>query len=240
LCLGGAKNHLILLPDADPDMSASDIVASFTGMAGQRCMAASALVAVGDCEPILNKVIEKAKALVCGDTLGPIITKESHQRITDFIANCEKHGAKLRLDGRNVTVKGCEKGYYMAPTIIDNVTPAMDVWKEELFGPVLSIVRAKTLEEAVAVQNQSLYGNGASVYTRRGDLADYAQKHLTAGMIGTNIGVPVPREPFSFGGAKASKFGVGDITGQSSIEFWTQRVKLTTKWSSAARKDWMS
>jgi malonate-semialdehyde dehydrogenase (acetylating)/methylmalonate-semialdehyde dehydrogenase len=144
------------------------------------------------------------------------------------------------VDGRNATVKGKENGYYVGPTIIDFITPDMAIAKEEVFGPVLAIMRAKTLDEALQIENKSEYGNAASVFTQSGGLARYVMENASAGMIGVNVGVPVPREPFSFGGWNESKFGTCDITGKSSIEFWTQMKKTTTKWNPEAGINWMS
>ncbi|MBL7962135.1 aldehyde dehydrogenase family protein, partial [bacterium] len=140
----------------------------------------------------------------------------------------------------NTVVEGKEEGFYVGPTVIDYVTPGMAIAKEEVFGPVLSIIRVKDLDEAIGIENTSEYGNAASVFTQSGSAARYVMDHASAGMIGINIGVPVPREPFSFGGWNESKFGVCDITGKSSIEFWTLLKKTTTKWNPEAKKNWMS
>lgn len=240
LCLGSAKNHLLVLPDAHPEMTARDVVASMSGMAGQRCMAASVLILVGDCNHILEKIVTQAKNIVCGENLGAITNLNAKKRITDLVASAETEGAKILLDGRGVRVTGLENGYYFGPTVIDQVKPHMRVAKEEIFGPVLSVIRVSHIDEAIAIQNSSVYGNGASIYTQNGAMAQYVSERLDAGMIGVNIGVPVPREPFSFGGTKASKFGTCDITGHSSIEFWTRRVKQTVKWNPEAGVNWMS
>ncbi|MFT5171119.1 MAG: malonate-semialdehyde dehydrogenase (acetylating)/methylmalonate-semialdehyde dehydrogenase [Candidatus Marinamargulisbacteria bacterium] len=240
ICLGGAKNHLLVLPDADEDMTANDIVASMSGCAGQRCMAASVMIAVGNQDAIIEKIIERAKTLVCGENLGAVITHDSRERIKYFIAQAELEGAKILLDGREVGCEKHEKGYYIGPTIIDHVTPEMKVAQQEIFGPVLSIIRVETVDEAIAVENDNFYGNGASVYTTSGGMAQRVLSELEAGMVGVNIGVPVPREPFSFGGWNDSKFGVGDITGTSSVNFWTKLKKTTTKWEAKYKKDWMS
>jgi len=240
VCLGGAKNHLLLLPDAHPEMTAANVVASFTGCAGQRCMAASVLVAVGECDSIIDAIIEKAQELKTGDDMGSVITKQSKDYIEKSIQQAKHQGAVVRLDGRHVQVEGKEDGYYVGPTIIDQVRSDMDIAHDEIFGPVLSIIRVDTVDEAIAIQNKNAYGNGAGVFTQSGKLASYVASKLTAGMVGVNIGVPVPREPFSFGGWKASKFGVGDITGKSSINFWTQKKKITTKWNPEDQINWMS
>lgn len=144
------------------------------------------------------------------------------------------------MDGRNATVAGKEGGFYVGPTIIDYVTPEMSVAKEEIFGPVISIIRAKDIDEALAIENGSNYGNAAAVFTQSGGMAKLIMEKASAGMIGVNIGVPVPREPFPFGGWNDSKFGVGDITGKSSIEFWTKNKKTSIKWNAEAKTNWMS
>ena len=240
LALGGAKNHLIVLPDAHPEMTASNVAASMSGCAGQRCMAASAMVGVGDVDEIIKKICDEAAKIIPGKNLGSVISKASKERIEGYITEAEKQGAKVLVDGRYAVVKGMENGYYVGPTVIDFVKPDMAIAKEEVFGPVISIIRAKDIDEAIEIENGSEYGNAASVFTQSGGAARYVMEKASAGMIGVNIGVPVPREPFSFGGWNESKFGVCDITGESSIEFWTQLKKTTTKWNPEARKNWMS
>lgn len=240
LALGGAKNHLMVLPDAKPEMTAQNVAASMSGCAGQRCMAASAMVAVGDVDHIIAKICEEARKIIPGENLGAVINKESKERIEQYISEAEKGGAKILVDGRNTVVKGKEKGTYVGPTVIDFVDPGMSVAKEEIFGPVISILRTKTVDEALAIENANPYGNAASVFTQNGGMARYIIDRASAGMIGVNVGVPVPREPFSFGGWNESKFGVGDITGKSSIEFWTKLKKSTTKWNPEAGVNWMS
>lgn len=240
LALGGAKNHLIVLPDADQELAAGNIVASMSGCAGQRCMAASVMVAVSNVDHIVRRLVEVAKALVPGKTLGPVISAEAKARIEGYIAEAEAEGAVILLDGRNVTVPGREGGFYLGPTVIDHVRPDMRIAREEVFGPVLAIVRTRDVDEALAVENASPYGNAASVYTEHGGMARYVAMKAHAGMVGVNVGVPVPREPFSFGGWNESKFGVGDITGRGSIEFWTRSRKTTIKWNREAGTNWMS
>ena len=240
LALGGAKNHIILLPDAHPDMASSNIVASMSGCAGQRCMAAATLIAVGNCDAILDKLIGDALKIQCGTTLGAVISKASKERIESYITEAEQQGAKIILDGRNTIVPGKENGFYVGPTIIDYATADMRVAKEEIFGPVLTIVRVNTIDEALAIENANPYGNACSVFTQSGGLANYVTEHASAGMCGVNIGVPVPREPFGFGGWNESRFGSGDITGKSSIVFFTKEKKTTTKWNPEAGTNWMS
>jgi malonate-semialdehyde dehydrogenase (acetylating)/methylmalonate-semialdehyde dehydrogenase len=221
-------------------MTASNVVASVTGCAGQRCMAASAMVAVGKSDHIIEAICEEAKKLKVGKDIGAIISKESKERIERYITEAEQQGANVLVDGRNASVPGCENGYYVGPTVIDNVTPDMAIAKEEVFGPVLSIMRSKDITEALNIENGNEYGNAAAVFTQNGGAARQVIDRASAGMIGVNIGVPVPREPFSFGGWNESKFGALDITGKSSIEFWTQLKKVTTKWNAEAGINWMS
>ena len=240
LALGGAKNHLLVLPDADPMMTASNVTASMSGCAGQRCMAASAMVAVGNVDHIINQICIEAGKVIPGDSLGAVISKEAKIRIEKYITEAEQQGAKILVDGRNTIVAGKEDGFYVGPTVIDFVTPEMSVAKEEIFGPVISIMRAKNVDEALEIENANPYGNAAAVFTQNGGMARYIIERANAGMIGVNIGVPVPREPFSFGGWNDSKFGVGDLTGKSSIEFWTKLKKTTTKWNAEAKTNWMS
>jgi len=240
LALGGAKNHLIVLPDAAPDMTAQNITASMSGCAGQRCMAASAMIGVGPIDHIVDKICDEAKKLVAGKNLGAVINKASQQRIERYITEAEQQGAKILVDGRNVDVPGKERGSYVGATVIDHVRPDMAIAKEEVFGPVICIIRANNIDEALSIENDNPYGNAASVFTQNGSAARYIMEKASAGMIGVNIGVPVPREPFSFGGWNESKFGVGDITGKSSIEFWTKLKKTTTKWNSESSINWMS
>lgn len=238
LALGGAKNHLIVLPDAHPEMTASNIAASMSGCAGQRCMAASAMVAVGESDHIIEKLCAEAKNIIPGENLGSVISQAAKERIEGYISEAEEQGAEILVDGRGADVNG--KGYYVGPTVIDHVTPDMKIASEEVFGPVLAIMRTDTIDEALAIENSSAYGNAAAVFTQSGKMADYVAENASAGMIGVNIGVPVPREPFSFGGWNESKFGSGDITGTSSIDFWTKLKKTTTKWNPESKVNWMS
>ncbi len=238
--MGGAKNHLVVLPDAVPEMTAQNIVASMSGCAGQRCMAASAMVGVGDVDSIVSKICEEAGKIIAGKNLGAVINKESKERIEKYIDEAEAQGAKILVDGRKTKVEGKENGTYVGATVIDYVHPDMPVAKEEIFGPVISIMRTDTIDEALAIENANPYGNAVSVFTQNGGAARYIIDRASAGMIGVNVGVPVPREPFSFGGWNESKFGVCDITGKSSIEFWTKLKKTTIKWNPEAGVNWMS
>lgn len=243
LALGGAKNHLIVLPDAEPGMTASNVAASMSGCSGQRCMAASVMLAVGDdsaMSRIVNDVAQQAQNLVTGRDIGPVISAAARARIHKYIDDAEAQGARVLVDGRNATVTGNEHGFYVGATVIDGVTSSMPIANEEVFGPVLAIMRVKTLDDAIAIENQSPFGNAAAVFTEKGSTARYVAERATAGMIGVNVGVPVPREPFGFGGWGDSCYGTGEITGASSIEFWTRMRKTTTKWNRDAGTNWMS
>ncbi|SEU41684.1 methylmalonate-semialdehyde dehydrogenase [acylating] [Myxococcus fulvus] len=242
LALGGAKNHLIVAPDADPDLTAQAVVDSFTGCAGQRCMAGSVLLAVGDIEPLLQDIARRAARLEVGPGMGAIIDKGAVERLEAAIARAASEGARLTLDGRGKRPAGEQwaGGNWLGPSILDHVRPDMEAARRELFGPVLSIIRVPTLSAALAVENASTYGNAASIFTTSGAVAQAAVEGVRAGMVGVNVGVPVPREPFSFGGTGESRFGHGDITGVSSLDFWTQLKKVTRKWSARTDGSWMS
>ncbi|MDQ6889905.1 MAG: CoA-acylating methylmalonate-semialdehyde dehydrogenase, partial [Bacteroidota bacterium] len=168
LALGGAKNHLMVLPDAIAGMTAQNVAASMSGCAGQRCMAASAMIGVGDIDHIINKICDEAKKIIPGENLGAVISKQSKARIEKYITEAEEQGATILVDGRNTVVSGKENGTYVGPTVIDHVTPDMSVAKEEIFGPVISIMRTKTVDEALAIENANPYGNAASVFTQNG------------------------------------------------------------------------
>jgi len=241
LCLGGAKNQLIVVPDADPDVTVKGVVDSFTGCAGQRCMAASLLLAVGDVDPLLSRIHERARSVELGRQMGAIIDRAAKERILAAIAKAEAQGAKIVVDGRKASAPaGYEGGYWMGPTVIDHARPEMECATMEIFGPVMTVVRVRTVDEALAIEAKNRYGNATSVFTTRGAVARYVAERSTSGMIGVNVGVPVPREPFSFGGTKDSRFGQGDITGQGGVEFWTTLKKITSKWELQQDNGWMS
>ncbi len=241
LCLGGAKNHLLVVPDAEEDVTVDGVVSSFIGCAGQRCMAASLMVAVGDLDDLIDKIVERASKVALGPEMGAIIDEASRKRIEGDIQKAADQGAKIRLDGRGAAAPaGYEGGNWLAPTIIDHASMEMECTTKELFGPVLTIIRVATLDEAIALQSSTPYGNAVSVFTSRGDVARYVADRAPTGMVGVNIGVPVPREPFSFGGAKASRFGQGDMTGAGGVELWSRVQKITTKWSLQPDANWMS
>jgi len=238
LALGGAKNHLVVIPDANVDITAKNVVNSAMGCAGQRCMAASVVILVGECDHILDAIVTNAAKIQTGKDMGAMISATARDRVVSYIDRAQKRGAKLLLDGRGA--KGRENGYYVGPTIIDGLQPDDECACDEIFGPVLSVLRVNTLDEALAIEHTSPYGNAASIYTSDGGTAAYFEERAHAGMIGINIGVPVPREPFSFGGWNESKFGIGDITGRDAIGFWTKTKKITKKWSAGAGRNWMS
>ncbi len=241
LCLGGAKNHIVLLPDADPAIAGQGIADSFTGCAGQRCMAASVLLAVGNVEAQIQKIKERAEATTLCDKMGAIITAEQVSFLNEAIDKALAEGATLLLDGRNQNPGGdFADGHWIGPTILDNVKPGSFAATVELFGPVMSIVRCQNITEAMAVENDNEYGNACSVFTSNGAMAEMIANMANAGMVGINIGVPVPREPFSFGGVNDSKFGHGDITGLHSLDFWSDVKKITTKWQMQSDANWMS
>ena len=240
LALGGAKNHLILLPDADPAVVAQGVRDSFTGCAGQRCMAASVLLAVGPVDHLIDKVVAKTKELRLGPDMGAIITKAQVEFLETAIGRAENDGAKILLDGRRVSMEGTfEGGNWLAPTILDHVKPGSEAASKELFGPVLSIVRCRDLSEALKIEASVNYGNATSVFTTSGAAAEEVARRATCAMVGVNIGVPVPREPFSFGGIFESKFGAGDITGEHSLDFWSNHKKITMKWALQKDTTWM-
>lgn len=247
LCLGGAKNAMIIAPDADATLTSSAVVASFTGCAGQRCMAGSLLLAVGPVEHIIEKIVSEASGLEFGSCVGAIIDQESLRRIQAEIATAVSEGARIRLDGRKKDPPaGCEGGSWLGPTILDNVTVSMRCASTEIFGPVLSIIRVPTVSAALEIEAKLPFGNATSVFTSSGAVAREVATHATSGMIGVNVGVPVPREPFSFGGTKASRWGACDITGFGAVEFWTNLKKITSRWeppscqSTDRAFEWMS
>jgi malonate-semialdehyde dehydrogenase (acetylating)/methylmalonate-semialdehyde dehydrogenase len=180
------------------------------------------------------------RSVVPGENLGAIISAEAKDRIEGYIDRAEAAGATIPVDGRGVTVAGKEGGFYVGPTLIDGVDIGNECACDEIFGPVLTVLHVETLDEALAIENENPYGNAASIYTTSGATARYFEDRASAGMIGVNIGVPVPREPFSFGGWNESRFGVGDITGEDGIRFWTKQKKITQKWSASAVQNWMS
>ena len=237
--LGGGKNHMIVLPDADLDMSADAAVSASFGAAGQRCMAVSVVVAVGDiADELLNKIKERMPSLVMGVTdddetqLGPVISQENKDKIYSFIDSAEPDGATLVVDGRirSNSLEGC----FVGPTLIDNVKPGMAVYENEIFGPVLSFVRAKTYDEAMKITHSHNLGNGAALFTRDGGVAKKWSDEIQAGSVGINVPIPLPTYAHSFGGWKDSGFSETKAFGPTSIEFYTKTKSLTTRWPDPA------
>ncbi|RHW23935.1 methylmalonate-semialdehyde dehydrogenase (CoA acylating) [Nocardioides immobilis] len=235
--LGGAKNHAIVLPDADLDFASDHLVAAAFGSAGERCMAISAAVAVGTAgDALVEAVNAKAHEVVVGpgrdekSEMGPVISPEAVDRIVRLIDAGERQGGKVTVDGRGLVVPGHEQGFFVGPTVVDGVTPEMDVYREEIFGPVLSVMRADTVDAAIALINANPYGNGTAIFTSSGEAARRFQRGVKVGMIGINVPVPVPMAYFSFGGWKDSLFGQSHIHGPEGVAFYTRAKVVTSRW----------
>ena len=234
--LGGAKNHMVVLPDADLDAAADAAVSAGFGSAGQRCMAISVVVAV---EPVADELVariaDRTRALQVGagdrgPDLGPVITAEQRDRVVGYVDGAERDGAKVVNDGRSVQPNGEPGGYWVGPTVVDNVTTDMAVYTDEVFGPVLSVVRVGTFEEALDLVNDSPYGNGAAIFTRSGAAARRFELEAQAGMLGINVPIPVPAAHFSFGGWKGSLYGDLHAYGPDGIRFFTRGKVVTSRW----------
>jgi len=233
--LAGAKNHSIVLEDSNLDEATSQIITAAYGSAGERCMACSVVVAVGDiAEPLIEKLKQEADHLTIGNGLeddvflGPVIRKEHRERTEQYIESGVQEGAILLRDGRNDLVNN-EKGYFIGPTIFDQVTPSMKIWKEEIFAPVLSIVRVNTLEEAIKLTNKSDFGNGACIFTDSAKSIRYFRENIDVGMLGVNIGVPAPMAFFPFSGWKNSFYGDLHANGSDGVEFYTRKKMITSR-----------
>jgi malonate-semialdehyde dehydrogenase (acetylating)/methylmalonate-semialdehyde dehydrogenase len=235
--LGGAKNHAIVMPDADVDFVSEHLVAAAFGSAGERCMAISAAVAVGEAgDAIVHAVSEKAQSVKVGSgrdkgsEMGPVVTQSAKERIEGLIAGGEAQGARLTVDGRGLVVDGLEKGFFVGPTVLDEVTTEMDVYREEIFGPVLAVVRVETVDEAIALINSNPYGNGTAIFTNSGESARRFQRGVKVGMIGINVPIPVPMAYYSFGGWKDSLFGDKHVHGAEGVSFYTRAKVVTSRW----------
>jgi len=235
--LGGAKNHAIVLPDADIDFAADHLVAAAFGSAGERCMAISAAVAVGSAgDAIVSAVTAKANTVKVGSgrdaasEMGPVVSRAAKDRIVGLIGTGEAQGARLAVDGRQLVVDGLEDGFFVGPTVVDDVTTDMDVYREEIFGPVLSVLRVDTVEEAIALINANPYGNGTAIFTSSGSAARRFQRGVKVGMIGINVPVPVPMAYYSFGGWKDSLFGDKHVHGPEGVSFYTRAKVVTSRW----------
>jgi malonate-semialdehyde dehydrogenase (acetylating) / methylmalonate-semialdehyde dehydrogenase len=242
-CFGGAKNHMIIMPDADLDQAANALMGAGYGSAGERCMAISVAVPVGDetADRLIEKLTPMVEALRIGPytdekaDLGPVITKEARERILGLIDSGVEAGAKLVVDGRDFKLQGYENGNFVGGCLFDNVTPDMDIYKTEIFGPVLSVVRAKNYEEALDLPMKHEYGNGVAIYTRDGDAARDFASRINIGMVGVNVPIPVPLAYHSFGGWKSSSFGDLNQHGTDSIKFWTRTKTVTSRWPSGIK-----
>jgi malonate-semialdehyde dehydrogenase (acetylating)/methylmalonate-semialdehyde dehydrogenase len=235
--LGGAKNHAVVLPDTDLDYASDHLVAAAFGSAGERCMAISAAVTVGDAaDPLVSVVSEKARAVRVGpgrdplSEMGPVVTGAAKERIVGLIGSGEDQGARLAVDGRDIVIDGHENGFFVGPTVIDEVTAEMDVYREEIFGPVLSVVRADSVDDAIALINSNPYGNGTAIFTSSGEAARRFQRGVNVGMIGINVPIPVPMAYYSFGGWKDSLFGDKHIHGPEGVSFYTRAKVVTARW----------
>lgn len=235
--LGGAKNHMVVMPDADMDAAADALVSAAYGSAGQRCMAISASITVGDAaDAFVAKLRERIVKLKVGpgndrgNDMGPVVSPQARQRVLDYIAQGERDGATLATDGRGLSVAGCESGFFVGPTLFDRVTTEMSIYTDEIFGPVLVNVRAKSLDEAMRIIENNPYGNGTSIFTRNGAAARKFQSEVQVGMVGINVPIPVPVGYYSFGGWKHSLFGDLHIYGEEGFRFYTRGKVVTSRW----------
>ena len=235
--LGGAKNHMVVLPDADMDLAADSAVSAGFGSAGERCMAISALVTVGDAaDKLIPKIRERMAKLKTapgsepGADMGPLVTREHHAKVRGYVDKGEAEGAKLLVDGRTLKVPGHENGYFLGPCLFDNVTRDMTIYKDEIFGPVLSVVRAKTYIEAMELIQANPWANGVAIFTNDGGAARRFQNEVPVGMVGINVPIPVPMAYYSFGGWKSSLFGDSHVHGKEGIHFYTRGKVVTSRW----------
>ena len=242
--LGGAKNHCVVMPDCDLDQAVNGLMGAAYGSAGERCMAQSVAVAVGDIgDRLVDKLSKKVEVLKVGpgmdknSEMGPLITKEHLQKVRGYVDIGVKEGAKLVVDGRNLKLQGYENGFFIGGCLFDNVKKDMRIYKEEIFGPVLSVVRAKDFEEASKLVNDHEYGNGVSIFTRDGDAARTFSSKIKVGMVGINIPIPVPMAFHSFGGWKRSLFGDQHMHGAEGVRFYTKLKTITSRWPSGIRSN---
>jgi len=235
--LGGAKNHLVVMPDANLDQAVDGIIGAGYGSAGERCMAISVAVAVGNIgDALVDKIKLKAENLKVApwtdpeSDMGPLISKEHKEKVESYISRGKKEGAKLVLDGRNLKLQGYEEGYFVGPTLFDEVTASMDIYKDEIFGPVLSVVRVDTYDQALKLVNEHEYGNGSTIYTSDGEISRNFTSNCEIGMVGINVPIPVPMAFHSFGGWKSSLFGDHAMHGTEGIHFFTKLKTVTSRW----------
>jgi malonate-semialdehyde dehydrogenase (acetylating)/methylmalonate-semialdehyde dehydrogenase len=237
--LGGAKNHMVVLPDADIDMAADAAVSAAYGSAGERCMAISVVVAVGDvADTLVSAIQERLPKVKVGDgmdpssEMGPLVTREHRDKVASYLDSGREQGATVVADGRQTAPEG--DGFFLGVSLLDDVTPEMDCYRDEIFGPVLSVVRAKTYDEALQLVDENPYGNGVAIFTRDGGAARQFQFDVSAGMVGINVPIPVPVAYYSFGGWKASLFGDSHAYGPESIHFYTRGKVVTSRWPDPA------
>jgi len=241
--LGGAKNHMVIMPDADLDQAADALMGAGFGSAGERCMAISVAVPVGEdtANKLIEKLVPRVKALKIGlsddpkSEMGPVITAQAKNRISGLIEQGQKEGAQVLVDGRDFNLEGHEQGFWLGGTLLDRVTSDMTVYKEEIFGPVLSVLRAESYDEAVKLINEHEYGNGTAIFTRDGDTARDFTNNIQVGMVGVNVPIPVPVAYHSFGGWKRSIFGAHGIYGPEAVHFYTKLKTVTTQWPTGIR-----
>ncbi len=241
--LGGAKNHLVVMPDANLNQAVDGIMGAAYGSAGERCMAVSVAVAVGDiADKLVEQISNKAQTLKVApwtdsaSDMGPVISREHKEKILNYIDIGEKEGAKLVLDGRNIKIQGYENGYFVGPTLFDNVNQNMKIYKDEIFGPVLSVLRADTYEEALKLVNDHEFGNGTSIYTSDGEISRHFTTNCQIGMVGVNVPIPVPMAFHSFGGWKNSLFGDHAMHGNEGVRFYTKLKTVTSRWPKSIKK----
>ena len=242
--LGGAKNHCVVMPDCDLDQAVNGLMGAAYGSAGERCMAQSVAVAVGNIgDNLVNELSKKVEALKVGpgmdkkSEMGPLVTKEHLEKVKGYVDLGVKEGAKLVVDGRNLKLQGYENGYYIGGCLFDHVKKDMRIYKEEIFGPVLSVVRVKDFDEATQLINDHEFGNGTSIYTRDGDVGRTFASNIKIGMVGINIPIPVPVAFHSFGGWKRSLFGDQHMHGVEGVRFYTKLKTITSRWPSGLRSD---
>jgi malonate-semialdehyde dehydrogenase (acetylating) / methylmalonate-semialdehyde dehydrogenase len=235
--LGGAKNHLVVMPDANIDQAVDGIIGAAYGSAGERCMAVSVAVAVGNIgDKLVDKIVDKAQVLKVApwtdetSEMGPVISHDHKEKIEQYISVGIEEGAKIVLDGRNINIQGYEKGYFVGPTLFDNVSSQMKIYKEEIFGPVLCVVRVDTYDQALDLVNNHPFGNGTSIYTSDGEVSRHYTTNAKIGMVGVNVPIPVPMAFHSFGGWKASLFGDHSMHGTEGIRFYTKLKTVTSRW----------
>jgi len=243
--LGGAKNHAIVMPDADIDNAVNQLIGAAFGSSGERCMALSVAIVVGDevGNNFISKMKETMKTLKVGaynessNDFGPLITEDHRNKVASYIKSAEDQGATIAVDGRDIKVKGYENGFFLGATLIDNVTPSMTSYKEEIFGPVLQVIRANNMQEAMDIINDHEYANGTCIFTRDGEAARYFSDQIKVGMVGINIPLPVPVSYHSFGGWKRSLFGDLFAYGPDGVKFYTRRKTITQRWPSAGVRE---